>query len=197
MAIGWAWQMSLQAFPDSKRLRTSTEFDLVFKNNQYRVSTPEFLFLAKENQVKMKRLGMVVAKRNTTRAVDRNCLKRLIREVFRCVELPSLDIVVLTRSRANGRSNSALTDILEQSFGSLSMQFTNHGKVHKWSLFSPNWSGSTRLRSVAYSVSDVVFTPAALNMLSKQLRSMALPGARCWRQQEYASVIPFTPEGLI
>jgi ribonuclease P protein component len=123
--------MSLQAFPDSKRLRTSTEFDLVFKNNQYRVSTPEFLFLAKENQVKMKRLGMVVAKRNTTRAVDRNCLKRLIREVFRCVELPSLDIVVLTRSRANGRSNSALTDILEQSFGSLSMQFTNHGKVHK------------------------------------------------------------------
>ena len=105
------------------------EFDVVFKNNQYRISTPEFLFLAKGNQVKSKRLGMVVSKKITAHAVNRNCLKRLIREVFRRLDLPYLDIVVLTRIRANNRSNTALISILEQSFDKLALQIPQKGTV--------------------------------------------------------------------
>ena len=109
-------------FPASRRILDSKDFDAVFKNNQYRVSTPEFLLLARRNQLERKRLGMVVSKRITSLAVNRNNLKRLIREVFRRTEIISLDIVVLTRTGVNLVQNSELIEVLTRSFLSLSNQ---------------------------------------------------------------------------
>jgi ribonuclease P protein component len=54
------------------------------------------MVMARPNQVGHPRLGMVVAKRLLARAVDRNRVKRCMRESFRQVlqELPACDFVV-------------------------------------------------------------------------------------------------------
>jgi ribonuclease P protein component len=119
--------MADQGFPASRRILNARDFDAVFKNNRYRVSTPEFLMLARRNQLEDKRLGMVVSKRITSLAVNRNHLKRLIREVFRRTEITSLDIVVLTRTRVNLLQNSELIEVLTRSFTTLSNQSAVNG----------------------------------------------------------------------
>jgi ribonuclease P protein component len=119
--------MADQGFPASRRILNAKDFDAVFKNNRYRLSTPEFLMLARKNHLEDKRLGMVVSKRITSLAVNRNHLKRLIREVFRRTEIISLDIVVLTRARVNLLQNGELTEVLTRSFSSLSNQSAANG----------------------------------------------------------------------
>lgn len=54
------------------------------------------MVMARPNQVGHPRLGMVIAKRLLARAVDRNRVKRCVRESFRQVlqELPACDFVV-------------------------------------------------------------------------------------------------------
>ena len=111
--------MADQGFPTSKKLNNSKEFDAVFQSNLFRVSTAEILLLVRRNNVKHNRLGMVVAKRNTAKATSRNRLKRLIRETFRKVSPASLDIVVLTRSGINKKSNQVLNRKLLDAFASI------------------------------------------------------------------------------
>jgi ribonuclease P protein component len=54
------------------------------------------IVMARPNQVGYPRLGMIVAKRLLKRAVDRNRVKRCVRESFRQLfpELPACDFVV-------------------------------------------------------------------------------------------------------
>jgi ribonuclease P protein component len=49
------------------------------------------------------RLGLVIAKRHLRRSVDRNLVKRLVREVFRTQrsELPSCDLIVRLAVKPN------------------------------------------------------------------------------------------------
>lgn len=56
--------------------------------------------LAVETNLPGPRLGLVIAKKNVPRAVDRNRVKRVLREHFRQNQglLPALDIVILARS---------------------------------------------------------------------------------------------------
>lgn len=77
------------------RLVKKAEFDRVFVENQ-RAKTDYVVVMARPNQVGYPRLGMVIAKRLLARAVDRNRVKRCVRESFRQVlpELPSCDFVV-------------------------------------------------------------------------------------------------------
>ena len=121
--------MADQCFPVSKRLHDSKEFDAVFKRNQYRVSKPEFLLLARRNKVNQNRLGMVVPKRITPTAVERNRFKRVIREVFRKTSLARLDFVVLTRPKANEQPNQVLSKILSDSFQFIAKQSRKQGGI--------------------------------------------------------------------
>lgn len=77
------------------RLVSKAEFDRVFADNQ-RAKTDYLMVMARPNQVGHPRLGMVIAKRLLARAVDRNRVKRCVRESFRQVlpELPACDFVV-------------------------------------------------------------------------------------------------------
>lgn len=77
------------------RLLVKADFDRVFADNQ-RARTDYLMVMARPNQVGHPRLGMVIAKRLLTRAVDRNRVKRCVRESFRQVlpELPACDFVV-------------------------------------------------------------------------------------------------------
>ena len=77
------------------RLVNKADFDRVFADNQ-RARTDYVMVMARPNQVGYPRLGMIVAKRLLARAVDRNRVKRCVREGFRQVlqELPACDFVV-------------------------------------------------------------------------------------------------------
>lgn len=75
----------------------------MFKRPRFRVQAGPLRVLASENDLEGPRLGMVVAKRLASRAVDRNRIKRNIRESFReqSGSLPALDVIVqLTRDPA-------------------------------------------------------------------------------------------------
>lgn len=71
------------------------DFDRVFAESQ-RARTDFMLVMARPNQAGHPRLGMIVPKRLLARAVDRNRVKRCVRESFRQVlqELPACDFVV-------------------------------------------------------------------------------------------------------
>ena len=77
------------------RLVAKADFDRVFADNQ-RAKTDYVVVMARPNSVGYPRLGMVIAKRLLARAVDRNRVKRCVRESFRQVlpELPACDFVV-------------------------------------------------------------------------------------------------------
>lgn len=77
------------------RLVDKAAFDRVFADNQ-RARTASLMVMARPNQKGYPRLGMIVAKRLLARAVDRNRVKRCVRESFRQVmpELPACDFVV-------------------------------------------------------------------------------------------------------
>ena len=77
------------------RLVSKADFDRVFADNQ-RARTEYVVVMARPNPVGYPRLGMVIAKRLLARAVDRNRVKRCVRESFRRVlpELPACDFVV-------------------------------------------------------------------------------------------------------
>ena len=59
-----------------------------------------FLVFACPNGLALARLGLAISKKKTKKAVDRNLLKRLVRESFRTHQsmLTGLDLVVLNRS---------------------------------------------------------------------------------------------------
>jgi ribonuclease P protein component len=77
------------------RLVCKADFDRVFADSQ-RARTDYVVVMARPNQAGHPRLGMVVPKRLLARAVDRNRVKRCVRESFRLLlpELPACDFVV-------------------------------------------------------------------------------------------------------
>ena len=90
--------MGIFAFPRSSRLLTPRDYSEVFSDVQLRVPHKHFLILAKPNALGHARVGLVFSKKNLKHAVQRNRVKRLVRETFRHQpDLPPLDIIVLSR----------------------------------------------------------------------------------------------------
>ena len=85
-------------FPRSARLLNGADYARVFEKAE-RFSDRYFTLLWRPNDQCGSRLGLAVSKKNCRRAVDRNRIKRLIRESFRRrrPDLPAVDVVVLTR----------------------------------------------------------------------------------------------------
>lgn len=112
--------MDDNSFPPTSRLHHASEFDAVFKQADFRVGSPAFLVLARANGREISRLGLVVGKKTASSAVERNRIKRLIRESFRqdCAAV-SLDIVVLARPPAKDYPNRALLDTLKELWNKL------------------------------------------------------------------------------
>lgn len=104
------------SFCKSRRLLTSRDFSAVFDDSAVKAAHPQLLILAKPNQLNEPRLGMVIAKKNLRLAVNRNRLKRLIRESFRAKHpyLPPIDAIVLARRGTEHLSNEELFEILNQ-----------------------------------------------------------------------------------
>jgi ribonuclease P protein component len=99
--------------PKSHRLLTRPEFARVL-DGQCRASDENFTAYGLPNELPYARLGMVVGKRFAHRAVDRNSLKRNIREAFRRMgeSLNGFDIVVFTKAGATNQPGPKLQQML-------------------------------------------------------------------------------------
>lgn len=110
-------------FGFSKKLRLlgAADFQPVFKHARYKVSCQHLLLLAYDSGTPFPRLGLVIAKKNIARAVQRNRVKRLLRESFRLNQslLPTVDIVILARSGLGSLSNEQIRQKIEQHWADL------------------------------------------------------------------------------
>lgn len=89
-----------ERFRAHMRLRHSKEFEEVFRRSQR--STDKWVtVLARRNGKDSARLGLAISKKCARKAVDRNRIKRMVRESFRhnieC--LRGLDLVIVGRKR--------------------------------------------------------------------------------------------------
>jgi ribonuclease P protein component len=80
-----------------------------------RFSNEFFTFNVVPSEVTWARLGMSIAARNLRRAVDRNRIRRLIRESFRVhqSQLPRVDIVIGARALVTSADNASLRAALQ------------------------------------------------------------------------------------
>jgi ribonuclease P protein component len=86
-------------FHKRARLRTTKEFQQTYKVAR-KFKYDGVTVFANRNNLTHARLGLSIAKRQIPRAVDRNRIKRIIRESFRLkqAELSNLDIIVTVYS---------------------------------------------------------------------------------------------------
>jgi ribonuclease P protein component len=98
-----------------RRLRRAAEFRQLYASGR-RLGSELFTAVVRPNQLTTARLGMSVAARSVRGAVDRNRVRRVIRESFRtrADALPALDIVVGVRSAAQAASNARLRESLDR-----------------------------------------------------------------------------------
>lgn len=83
-------------FKKTNRLQYQCEFDAVFKR-PYKIKSEFLTLLRKPNVIGIPRIGVIVPKRYIKRAVDRNRLKRLIREAFRLNKegFEAVDLIIM------------------------------------------------------------------------------------------------------
>ena len=95
-----------QTLSACRRIRQRTEFEQAFRAE--RLTNKWFAVYVRKNERGFARLGIVASKRTMPKAVSRNLVKRLIRDVFRRVFSAeyAMDIVVRAR-RQISRENTA------------------------------------------------------------------------------------------
>jgi len=115
-------------FGRASRLIRKSEFNAVFGGRNIRVSDGCFTILAVSQadadvtdsgdarETPGARLGLAISKKRAKRAVDRNRIKRVIRESFRTnvKTVRGFDVVVMNRDAAVSTSNSDLAGSLER-----------------------------------------------------------------------------------
>jgi len=111
-------------FSKQKRLLSPREFKAVFDGAIYKASNRHLLLLAIPSH--SSRLGLVVAKKHARHAVQRNRLKRLLRESFRHHqhELKDLDIIALVKPGLWQQNNIAICKIIDAQWRYLLKQKT-------------------------------------------------------------------------
>lgn len=110
-------------FSRDDRLIKPAEFERVFKD-PVKTTSRFFTVLARQNEINFSRLGLAIAKKNIPLAVQRNKIKRIVRESFRHqqAELGHIDIVVMARRGADKASRATLRDTLQQHWDQLAIK---------------------------------------------------------------------------
>ncbi len=96
------------SYPYSRdqRIVKTDEFSSVFRLRPvYR--SAHFVLYARYNDLPLARLGVVAAKKMAPRAVTRNTIKRVTRELFRQAALPQVDCIVRLSKPVNSKSGPA------------------------------------------------------------------------------------------
>ena len=97
---------SPEDFGRHRRILKTDEFSSVFRLRPVKC-TEHFVLYQHANTLGHARLGIVVAKRLAQRAVTRNMIKRMAREIFRRSELAATDYVIRLSSSLMSRQQSA------------------------------------------------------------------------------------------
>jgi ribonuclease P protein component len=95
--------------PTQRRLRRKSDFEAAYARGR-RFGNGFFAVTAKPNDIGGPRLGLAVSVKNAGSSVERNRLRRTIRESFRLHQhdLPAVDIVVSARGRARDATGAEL-----------------------------------------------------------------------------------------
>ena len=99
-------------FARARRIIKTDEFSSVFRLRPAQ-KTAHFVLYARPNTLPHARLGVVVAKRFAPRAVTRNTIKRITRELFRVSQFTALDLIVRLSGPVNKKSGPATTASLK------------------------------------------------------------------------------------
>jgi len=107
--------MVTNQFTRESRLLTPSQFQTVF-SNPLRFGSSHITVLITPNKNQTNRLGLAIAKKRVKLAVDRNRIKRLIRESFRLNQqsLPDIDMVVMVKSGTDTLENHQIRRQLEK-----------------------------------------------------------------------------------
>ena len=107
-----------ESFPRTSRLTRAADYRSVFQANT-RVSDDCFTLLVALRDTTQSRLGLAVSKKQIKRAVDRNRIKRIIRQSFRLHQnqLPGVDVVVMVRCKILQLSNREVFSRLHNLWG--------------------------------------------------------------------------------
>jgi len=97
------------SFPRSHRLVTKADFSHVF-DDALKVSQSCLMVLYRTNQLNHARIGIIVGKRVANNAVDRNRIRRIVRDSFRHNQerLAGWDIVVIARQQCDTLSKEKI-----------------------------------------------------------------------------------------
>lgn len=108
--------MADQSFGRKLRLLTASDYKAVFGKAELKVSCPQLLILAIKSGYEDPRLGLVIPKKHIRLAVERNRLKRLLRESFRKHQqlLIEMDIVILARFGSDKLDNENFVTLVEK-----------------------------------------------------------------------------------
>jgi len=117
-------------FKREYRLLTARDFSQVFGNAVIRVPHAHCLLLAVPNGLDHPRIGLVLAKKNLRLAVQRNRVRRLVRESFRVRRqtLPPVDLVILARRGLAEKDNAEIREILDQLWQRLNKNVARNAK---------------------------------------------------------------------
>lgn len=109
-------------FARQQRLLSSSDYQYVFAQPS-RFSDRHLTLFVRSNARTYARLGLAIPKRQIKRAVQRNRLKRVIRESFRTWQskLVGLDIIVMARSGAERLTNLELRNALDKHWHKISL----------------------------------------------------------------------------
>ncbi|PTB98362.1 ribonuclease P protein component, partial [Thalassospira xiamenensis] len=104
------------------RLLTPAHFQTVFSQPPVKAVTAELTMLATPNQKGQPRIGVTVSKKRAKRAVDRNRIKRQIRETFRLKQhkIPAFDIVIIAKPGITKLDNETMRQRLDYLWRTLS-----------------------------------------------------------------------------
>jgi ribonuclease P protein component len=95
--------------PAQRRLRRKSDFEAAYARGR-RFGNGFFAVTAMPNDIGGPRLGLAVSVKNAGSSVERNRIRRTIRESFRLHqhELPPVDLVVSARARARDAAGAEL-----------------------------------------------------------------------------------------
>jgi ribonuclease P protein component len=101
--------MTDAGMPPDARLRRAADFTALRKPTG-RLGSACFRIRYRDNEVGFARLGQAVSRRVSKRAVDRNRIKRIVRESFRHARgrLPAVDVLIIADTSASGLSRADL-----------------------------------------------------------------------------------------
>ena len=109
----------MQVFQKQNRLVSKQDFQSVFACAK-KIANKNLVLLYCPSSFKQARLGVIIAKQQVRLAVSRNRCRRVIRESFRSVALPPLDIIIIVRHGAQTLSKPALRYEVDQLWQTLS-----------------------------------------------------------------------------